>query len=180
MAVKVLKKLAFWGGKFNYGLALADGALILALTLVVTALVFMRYVLRSDLGWWGMQVTQFMLLYIAMLGGAYVLRAGGHVNVDFVVNRLPERVKGVWELVTSLMGLTYCAILTWKTWEMAWSSYVSHWTAEYPVEVPLFPVYVIMPIGAFLLCLEFLVKIGAHISSLRRADKEMAQPEGGP
>lgn len=162
-----IEKAASVSRRFNYWLALLTGLVILFIMFITVALVFSRYVLRDPISW-VMPVTQYLLLYSAMMGAAYVLAIGGHVNVDLVVTRLSQKTRKVLEAVTSLMGLTFCVILTWQAWLLTWDAYVFNFRGEIPLAVPLFPMYIIMPIGGALLCLEFILKIATSVIWLRR------------
>ena len=56
--------------------------------------------------------------------GAYVLKHGGHVNVDILYGRFSPRIRAIIDLFTWLLFFYFCGLLLVKGWEMAWDSFV--------------------------------------------------------
>ena len=73
-----------------------NAALIAAVALLVFSVcwgVFTRYVLRSQAEWTD-ELARFLLIWIALLGGAVAFGTKGHLGVDYLVGKLhPEGAK---------------------------------------------------------------------------------------
>jgi len=100
------------------------GQFVLVLMVLITVVdVFLRYVLnRPILG--SYELTEFMMAVLVFGSLAYTMAVKGHVCVDLVVNRLPERGQAIVECITSLFALILFSLATWrnvlhagKTWE---------------------------------------------------------------
>jgi TRAP-type C4-dicarboxylate transport system permease small subunit len=96
------------------GLALAAGAVLLALMGLVLFDVLMRYVLRLPfLG--AYELTELAMVLIVFLGLAYTGATGGHVAVD-VFARLLERPGLRWfGVAVNLAGAGLLGVISWRT-----------------------------------------------------------------
>lgn len=95
---------------------------------------------------------------IGMLGGAYVLLHDGHVRMDAVYGRLSLRTRALIDLITVLLFFYFCALLLWQGWEMAYFSLTIKEHTGTPWSPPYYPIKLIIPIAAFLILLQGLVK----------------------
>ncbi|MCX8184138.1 MAG: TRAP transporter small permease subunit [Sulfolobales archaeon] len=92
--------------------------------LVVTVVygVVVRYVFRAaDARAFFLSVWLYGTLFV--LGGAYTLLEGGHVSVDVLFNKLPKRVRYIFELIGLAVVAIGSAILVWVGAPVAWRSF---------------------------------------------------------
>lgn len=157
---------------------LVAGVLAVVMTVAVTYEVVLRYVFRSPTEF-TLALTEYMLVACALLGAAYTLRQDGHVRVDLIINRLRPRARSILDIITSLVALSYCAVLTWQGWPYFWRCYQLNWRDDSPAMLPLAPVYFMLPLGAFLLCVQYLVKIYGYVSSLGGSGSERPTEKAG-
>ena len=133
---------------------LANVLLALASLLIVTE-VFVRLLLgRSILG--TVEVTGYDLVYITFLATAWVLREEGHVKLELVLERLKPKVQSLINIITSLMSAIFCLIVTWYGVKVTWDSYRIDYLSPTELRTPVFLIVLIIPIGAFLLFIQFL------------------------
>jgi TRAP-type C4-dicarboxylate transport system permease small subunit len=95
------------------------------------------------------------------MGTAYILHLEGHVRVDLVVNRIPEKIRSGLYLVTTLLVLVFCFMLAWKTWALAWDNLDTR--SDSVVRLPLFPGYIIVFYGSLLLLLQSVIKLYSRL-----------------
>ena len=69
-----------------------SGAALVAITLIIPAGVFMRYVANSPMSW-PEPASVVMMVMFSFLGGAAVYRANVHVAVEALLNAVPPRVR---------------------------------------------------------------------------------------
>lgn len=127
--VRFIKSVSLWGGRV--------GALIvLPLILAMVYEVFSRYGFSTPTVW-AFELSYMMMGTIFMLGIAYALSVGAHVNVDFVHNSLPKRFIAIIDLVgylvlTGLAGwLTYnLALYTVSGYRSGEGSGLSAWNPQ--------------------------------------------------
>ncbi len=143
------------------------GQFLLVLMVMLTVVdVFLRYVFnRPILG--SYELTEFMMAILVFSSVGYAMVAKGHVVVDLVFARLPQRVQHIVECVTSFIAFTLFSIVTWRnvlhartTWER------NDVTAE--LFIPISPFVLFVAIGIAVLSLVLFVQF---IQSLARAIK---------
>jgi len=132
------------------------GYLILTLTFLIFADIFLRYVF----GWpiiWGMEVNQYQLITLVFISGGYAYLHNGHVRVDVLYERLSNRAKAFLNLITSFFVFLVCIILIIYGYDVALEAFVNDHRATTVIASPLWPSYLMIPLGALLLGLQSLV-----------------------
>jgi len=148
-------------------LAFVACVLIIFTMLIVCTDVVMRYFLRRPIIW-VIEITEYLLLYITFLSAAWVLKREGHVKVDVFVNQLNPRAQTVFGIVTSTVGVIICLGLVWYGVQVTWDHILRHvMAAESLIKVPYAPILAIIPIGSFLLMLQFLRRAYGYLGSWR-------------
>lgn len=118
--------------------------------------VIMRYIFNNPLHW-PLEVSEFLLVATVILGGAYTLQVDGHVNVSLMFNRFSHKKHLVIACIDYVLIGIFSTVLIWKSWELAWLNlYTRSWSI---CRLPLFPSYIIVPIGGFFLLLQSIYKI---------------------
>ena len=130
--------------------------LILALILVSVCLeVFMRYFLNRPLQW-VVELTEYALLYITFLGTAWLLKKGGHINVDIFLSLLSKRTRSGLRIFSSLIGIIVSFCLVWYGFLVSWEHYQDGIYNITLLEFPKAPLLVIIPIGSLILLAQFI------------------------
>ena len=143
---KAVDSISEWSGKGVSFLVLV-GIAILSLE------VLLRYVFHRPTMWaHGSSQRLFAVYYV--LAGAYVLRYNGHVTVDVIANRLPKRTQAILHAINSLFLFLFCGVLLWKGLDFAWTSLSQLEPDETPWRAPLYPVKMMVPIGAALILVQ--------------------------
>ncbi|MBW1735483.1 MAG: TRAP transporter small permease subunit [Deltaproteobacteria bacterium] len=131
---------------------------ILPMFLLVLIEVFRRYVL-NDPTVWANELTQFLFGIYVILSGGHILRWGGHVNVDIVFGRLGPRKQAVLDICTCFLFFLFSGMMLLYGGSLAWES-LSIWEhSESAWNPPIYPVKMMVPIGAFLLLLQGFAKL---------------------
>jgi TRAP-type mannitol/chloroaromatic compound transport system permease small subunit len=148
-----------------------SGRLICYLVPILAAIegyeVVVRYGLHSPTIW-AHELSAMIFGAFTLLGGAYTLRTGGHVNMDVLYNLLPTRLRALMDILTFFLFLAFVGVLMVKGWEMAWRSItlLEHDSTQWAP--PLFPFKLTLPIGAALLLLQGLAKLVRDVRTLIR------------
>jgi TRAP-type C4-dicarboxylate transport system permease small subunit len=102
-----------------------SGLAMVAITLMIPAGVFMRYVMNSALSW-PEPASVIMMVMFSFLGGAAVYRAKVHVAVEALLNAVPREVRRgmLWAvdgcmIATALFMLYYGAHLCYMLWNQS-------------------------------------------------------------
>ncbi len=169
--MKLLTKL---GSAFDRIIGVMAGAasVILAFAfLSVCVDVVMRYFLNRPMIWVE-ELTEESLLYITFLGAAWVLRREGHVKIDLVVNRLGWRAQTWLGIVSSIVGIVISLVLIYYGARVTWDQWVRgvYWTTT--LSIPNAYYLVIVPIGSFLLLIQFLRRTYRQCIELRASPEQ--------
>ena len=148
------KSISFWFDRFLDILTVVSGGIVLFVILTVFADVVGRYFFNAPLTWvFGLSIH--LLIYFVFLAAAWVLREGGHVNIDLLEMKLKPRHRSILRFITSLLAMISCGILFWSSIKAILLSY--RW-GTFMVGPPMVPEYILLlsiPIGTFLLIVQF-------------------------
>ncbi len=149
----------------NELLGKAISYLIVVLIGVIFYEIFVRYLFNSPTIW-AHEISQMIYgVYVILLGG-YLQQRGGHVNVDILYHRFTPRTRAIIDLFTWLLFFCFSGVLLVKGWEMAWDSFLYRETDSTAFAPPIYPLKMMIPLGALLLLLQGLVR---YIADLRLA-----------
>lgn len=148
-------------------LAILAGFLVLVLIVSNAYAVIMRYVLNSPLDW-PLDFSEFLLVGAVFLGGAYTLQVDGHVNISLFFDAFSTRKRFFLKCCHYLAIVTFCVVLMIKGWELAWENLYARTTSI--SLLPLFPSYIIVPVGGFFLMLQTLAKAIKNINTHRSGE----------
>ncbi len=149
--------------------AALSGALLVAVMLLTSVKVFFRYGLREGL--LGVdQISGTLLVYIAFLGAAWVLRREEHVTIDLLVTRLRPGHRRWLTCANSVLGALICLVVTVYGALEAVTSWQRGILIPAEIEIPRVINLGVIPLGAFLLSLQFMRR------ARRALDNEASEP----
>jgi TRAP-type C4-dicarboxylate transport system permease small subunit len=96
---------------------------------------------------------------------AWVLKIEGHVKIDLVVNRLNPRNQCLVNSITSILGAITCLVLLWYGTKVSWELFERGTITNTILELPSAPLFAIVPIGSFLLFIQFLRRSYGYLKS---------------
>ncbi len=154
-------------------LAILAGVVIIFIMLSVLTEIVMRDFLNRPQTW-VVELSEYALLWITFLGTAWLLKREGHVKMDMVLNRLNPGRQVVLNIITSVIGLIICLVTTWYGVQMTWSHFQRGiFEPTTVLDLPKAPIMVIIPIGFFLLSIQFLRRTYGYVGRWRASrDKE--------
>lgn len=136
---------------------------VLAMGLLITVDVILRYVFNAPTQI-ATEVSGYLMVGVAFLGVSYTLIIGGHIRIEIVTSRLPEKIGNPLELITSLLSLAFVGVLIWPAWHMVLESYAYRAAALSYLHTPLYLPQSLVAVGLCLLAAQLVVHI-AHIIS---------------
>ncbi|MCT8974898.1 TRAP transporter small permease subunit [Microbaculum marinisediminis] len=132
--------------------------LLAAAVLVVSQMIFVRYVLNGSTIW----QTEFVIYAViaaTLLGSPAVLIDRGHVGVDLLPEAMHGRGRLVLQIIAGVASLAFCAVLAWSGWVYFHEALTRGWKTAtvwaLPLWIPLLP----MPVGIGLLCLQYVAEL---------------------
>ena len=143
-------------------------AILLGLMTVVTfANVIARYVFNANL-LWALETTVFLFAWLVLIGVSYIVKIGGHLGVDAIVNLLADAPRRMLTLVAAVICIVYAGLLLYGAWEY-WAPFAGR-NAWYEVNDILMP--------DWLRFIEPMVNEGEPYSKLPRFIPYFALPLG--
>jgi TRAP-type C4-dicarboxylate transport system permease small subunit len=142
---------------------LAMGVLVIMMLLTV-ADVLLRYIFRRPiLG--TVELTEYMMVPVVFLAIPWCAIKGAHAKIDLIVERFPPRVQGIFDSVSGLISLFMISLICWQGFLESKDMWVSHIGADM-LNVPTYPFYLIVGIGALLFALVLLVYIIKNVEQV--------------
>ena len=137
---------------------------------------------------WAQELCIYMFVWMAKFGAAYGVRTGIHVGVDVLINRLDDKWRKKFIVFGLLAGATFTGIIG-----TLGANFVLHMAGtdqtSADLELPMWIVYLAVPLGSYLMCFRFLqvtvafLKTGhlpkhdhSHVEGL---EDEIAAAKGG-
>jgi TRAP-type C4-dicarboxylate transport system permease small subunit len=158
--------------RINRAAALLAAALIFFMMAAITYAVAMRFLFNQPVAW-VVEVSSYLLLYVTFLGTAWLLEQDGHVDVDLLTGALAPRRRAAFKAASSVCGAAVSLVLAWKGTAVTLDYFSRKVTVIGILNVPQYLLMGVIPLGAALLCLQFVLKAG-------RFARLAAAPEEGP
>ena len=86
--------------------------LIAALSVLVIAQVFARYMFNHSITW-SEELARYLQVWMVMVGSVILTRKKGHLAIDIVTASLPPKVRYVTETIVHIMVLAFFAIVAY-------------------------------------------------------------------
>lgn len=141
-------------------------AMLMALMVVnVTWQVFSRYILNDPSSWTD-EVSRYMLVWLGLLGAAYVSGKNGHLAIDVILTKLKgKRSYWVNVIIHVLIILFASVVMVWGGGNLVYITQVLEQKTA-TLQVPLSWIYMMIPLsGVFVIFYHI-----SHISNLKLQD----------
>lgn len=164
---------AFVAGLFSLAMMLSAACVLVALALIGYSVV-VRYFLGEP-SLWVDEVVGFLVVGIVMFGAACALREGRHIGVDLVTELMSphwQRWAQIWSMSVVLVLSVFLMVNGWQT---AMFSKTIDMVSQGYLELPLYQLQLLIPIGGFLLALaavDSLLRLAFGASAFVTTDQE--------
>ena len=148
-------------------MAVMAGLLLVAIVFIICIDVGMRYFFSRPQVW-TVEICEYFLFAITFLGAPWLLRVGGHVNVDIVTERLPKRARDGLGLFSCTVGALVCAVLTYFGVVTAIDCFKTGVVEVRTLDVPKYYFMTLIAVGYFLLFGEFCRQGLRQIAGMRK------------
>lgn len=150
LLLNTIDNISEWSGKIV-------SFLIPIIVLVMMYEVVGRYVFNAPTVW-SFESSIFLFGTAIIIGGAYTLRHGAHVNVDIAFTRFSPRGKATLNVITALIFFAFVGTMAWLAVGFSWKSITYLEQSDSLWSPPIYPFKMMLPIGAFLITLQGLAK----------------------
>lgn len=156
-AVKVLNQV-------SRGVSIIAIVSLLAMMLLTVADVFMRYVFRNPITG-SVELSEYFIVVAGFLGVAWCTIKGGHLKVDFIMNRMPTRVQAITDSITLFLGMTVVPLVAWQFFMRAREAQLEE-LRSFLLNIPDYIFYIVAGVGY---ALFFLALLPVLVNFIRKA-----------
>lgn len=150
--------------RFNDWLGRWVSRLLLVVFFLLMAELLFRYFAGAPKVWTA-ELAQMLFGVYAVLSGGYIMAHSGHANVDLLHSHFPPRLKALVDIITSMMFFAFIGGVLYFGGSMAYDS-ISFWEhSQSAWNPPVWPIKLMIPVGATLLLLQGIVKIMQDIAT---------------
>jgi TRAP-type C4-dicarboxylate transport system permease small subunit len=167
----LLEKISSGSVKIEKLLIAVSWLVTLGVTLMLVLDISMRFFFKHPLpaSW---EICELMMPWIVFTSFAYTLTIDAHVKVSLLVSRLSPSVRRVMLVLSELVALIICALITYYSWVHFRESFVLREEMMAAIPLPWWLGKMAMPIGMFFLTIRYLFLFIAHIQGKDTEAKE--------
>ena len=113
---------------------------------------------------WAQEACIYLFVWMAKFGAAYGVRAGIHVGVDILVERLSPPNRRIITIIAMSGGVLFTAIVAWIGADFVY--HVHHGGQTSPdLEIQMWLIYLAVPLGSTLMCFRFVQALYLYITT---------------
>jgi len=109
------------------------------------------------------ELTEYMMAFVVGFGIAYCAVLKGHISIELVVSRLPQRTQAIIDTVTYFISMVLLGLITWQ--------YVLHLPESFQsgrlsviLYIPLYPFVAVVLLGSAVLTLVLITQFVENLS----------------
>ena len=158
-----LKKLIYGYDKLEEYMLCAS---LVLTTLIIFAQIIMRSVFNNSLTW-SEELTRYIFIWQIWLGVSIAQKEKQHIKVELLFNFFKgERFRAAIDIVATLILIAFNIFLVVNGSELVRQMYVRN-NVSGAMRLPLYIVYAVLPLSAFLLSLRLIGQVAADVRFLR-------------
>ena len=138
----------------NKWIAIGAGFLIIVVTVLIVIDSVGRFLFNKPLIG-GVEICILLSAFIVFWGLAYALIQGAHVQFTLFEVMFPPRLRKICDIFINLMGMLFMALALYATFRQFWESWLARETMMAAVKIPYWLAKLALPIGFFLITVQF-------------------------
>lgn len=163
-----LKKLVYGYDKLEE--YLLCGSLVFT-TLVIFAQIIMRSIFNNSLVW-SEELTRYIFIWQIWMGVSIAQRDKQHIKVELLFSFVKnEKAKSVIDIVATTIWVAFSAFLLVNGTQLV-QQMISRGNVSSAMRLPMYLVYIVLPLSAFVLCLRLAAQIVEDVKALISGKKE--------
>lgn len=140
------------------------------MSVVVFIQVVFRFVIKSSLPW-SEELSRYLLVWTAFLGGAYGVRQGAHIGVEAFMLLLPKKAQKAMNIFVMVASIVLCAVI-FKYGMTIVNTQLSKGQLSPAMRIPMGYMYAAIPIGMVLFIIRFVQEIIDAIKNFNNDEKK--------
>lgn len=114
-----------------------------------------------------MEGSQLLMAGVSLLCWGYAQATNSHIKIDLLLVRYPARVRAIMNLAGLVLTMVVFGLIAWQSALIAVETLQQHRMLE-NLPLPFFPFKLMVPLGAFILCLESIIQFIHGIKEAKR------------
>jgi len=119
-----------------------------------------------------MELCEYAIPLLTFMSAGWVMRENRHVQMLSIQHFLSKKAQIYSDFVSSILVIVFCAILVWKGAQNSIMAYFGNFHSSSLLRFPLWISYSFIPLGAAILGLQTIVRIGGDLKELKEARTE--------
>lgn len=156
----------------------ATEAVIVFLFVILVAAVFLQVVARyafNNPPTWTEELARYCQVWIIILASSICIRKGSHLAVDYLSHKFPPFLNRFVQIIIGLLVAVYVAVVTVYGWRLM---LVGHYQVSPAMQINMSYIYVIFPLGGFLMFIEAVLSVYRILSRKELSISSVAQDKG--
>lgn len=133
----------------------------LAMSVIVIAQVFSRYILNHSL-FWSEELARYILVWLTFLGSCVAYYRGMHPGINLIYRRLPRHLKRISKILVLLLSLVFFSVMIWYGFQF---SFFVRLQTTAALSLPKWTIFSIIPISGIILSLHAVAMLSKEIIS---------------
>ena len=138
--------------------------ILIVMVTTVAANVFGRFLLGISIQW-GEEVAKILLTYLTFFGAAYAMKDNSHYSFDFIVQKMPQRIKPFFQVLRWVIIILISLLLLF--WSAEVTLKIRHWIMP-STGISRSMVYLATPAGMILLLVYSISNLINEVKTLTR------------
>jgi TRAP-type C4-dicarboxylate transport system permease small subunit len=134
-----------------------------AMVLLTVADVLMRLFLDRPIRG-ALEIVEFLMVIVVFSAIAYTGLLKGHIVIQILPSRLPERPRAILDSIADLISIGFCCLIIWQGIAQAQMTRLKN-DISGVLSIPISPFYYVLVVGVALMVLVFLANL---LDSVRR------------
>ena len=118
------------------------------------------------------EIVIFSLAWAILLTLAQAGRKGYHIAVDLFTGKMPPKIKRAVNITISCLSIGYCALILVSSLKFIPHLYAIGVISESPLQLPMWIVYMAVPVGSILLILFYFERVVCYIRNNELKDRK--------
>ncbi len=159
------------------------GGIVSGITIVLmSGLILLEVIMRSVAGisiLIAEEYSAYLLVVFGSMALAYTFKSEGHIRVDLILSKLPDRGRSIVHLCCSILGFSVFVFVACQAWGQCYGSWLSHETSMYYSKTPLWLPQFSLFLGSALMALQLLSTVASQFQSLAKNQDEISPKDQG-
>lgn len=113
---------------------------------------------------WSEELVRYLFAWTSMVGASVAVRAGAHIGINVVTDRLPEKLKKPVGIISMAFSMCFCVALFF----IGWDQMMNQWgQLSAGMELNMAVVYACLPVGAVLMLISLVAMLLQDLNLMR-------------